>query len=155
MDNITTKRKPGRPKGSTNKAKVLPSGNMVVNVAMEKQIPNAPTCRINPQGFINWGTMNDFPQMLTGLYYSSSTHKSCVDFLVTAICGEGIDTDSMMPNYGETWESFLNKLAMDLVLFGGYSFQVIMNKDGKTYSFFHEPFNNVRCGNPDEDGNVS
>ena len=36
MDNITTKRKPGRPKGSTNKAKVLPSGNMVVNVAMEK-----------------------------------------------------------------------------------------------------------------------
>ena len=155
MDNITTKRKPGRPKGSTNKAKVLPSGNMVVNVAMEKQIPNAPTCRINPQGFINWGTMNDFPQMLTGLYYSSSTHKSCIDFLVTAICGEGIDTDSMMPNYGETWESFLNKLAMDLVLFGGYSFQVIMNKDGKTYSFFHEPFNNVRCGNPDEDGNVS
>ena len=99
--------------------------------------------------------MNDFPQMLTGLYYSSSTHKSCIDFLVTAICGEGIDTDSMMPNYGETWESFLNKLAMDLVLFGGYSFQVIMNKDGKTYSFFHEPFNNVRCGKPDEDGNIS
>ena len=150
-----TKGKPGRKPGSTNKVKKLGNNSVMLNINMEKQIPNAPTCRINPQGFINWGTMNDFPQMLTGLYYSSSTHKSCVDFLVTAICGEGIDTDSMMPNYGETWESFLNKLAMDLVLFGGYSFQVIMNKDGKTYSFFHEPFNNVRCGNPDEDGNVS
>lgn len=155
MDEITTKRKPGRPKYSTNKVKKLGTNSVMLNINMEKQIPNAPTCRLNPQGFINWGTMNDFPQMLTGLYYSSSTHKSCVDFLVTAICGEGIDTDSMMPNYGETWESFINKLAMDLVLFGGYAFQVIMNKDGKTYSFFHEPFNNVRCGNPDEDGNIS
>lgn len=148
-------KKPGRKPGSTNKVKKLGNNSVMLNVAMEKQIPNAPTCRLNPQGFINWGTMNDFPQMLTGLYYSSSTHKSCVDFLVTAICGEGIDTDSMMPNYGETWDSFINKLAMDLVLFGGYAFQVIMNKDGKTYSFFHEPFNNIRCGNPDEDGNIS
>ena len=148
-------KKPGRKPGSPNKVKKLGNNSVMLNVAMEKQIPNAPTCRLNPQGFINWGTMNDFPQMLTGLYYSSSTHKSCVDFLVTAICGEGIDTDSMMPNYGETWDSFINKLAMDLVLFGGYAFQVIMNKDGKTYSFFHEPFNNVRCGNPGEDGNIS
>ena len=60
-----------------------------------------------------------------------------------------------MPNYGETWESFISKLAQDLVMFGGYAFQVIMNKDGKTYSFYHEPFSNVRCGKPDEDGNVS
>ena len=148
-------KRPGRKPGSPNKVKKLGDNSVMLNINMEKQIPNAPTCRLNPQGFINWGNINDFPQMLTGLYYSSSTHKSCVDFLVTAICGESIDTDSMMPNYGETWDSFLNKLAMDLVLFGGYSFQVIMNKDGKTYSFFHEPFNNVRCGKPDEDGNVS
>ena len=148
-------KRPGRRAGVPNKVKKLGDNSVMLNINMEKQIPNAPTCRLNPQGFINWGTMNDFPQMLTGLYYSSSTHKSCVDFLVTAICGESIDTDSMMPNYGETWDSFINKLAMDLVLFGGYSFQVIMNKDGKTYSFFHEPFNNVRCGKPDEDGNIS
>ena len=148
-------KRPGRRAGVPNKVKKLGDNSVMLNINMEKQIPNAPTCRLNPQGFINWGNINDFPQMLTGLYYSSSTHKSCVDFLVTAICGESIDTDSMMPNYGETWDSFLNKLAMDLVLFGGYSFQVIMNKDGKTYSFFHEPFNNVRCGKPDEDGNIS
>ena len=148
-------KRPGRRAGVPNKVKKLGDNSVMLNINMEKQIPNAPTCRLNPQGFINWGTINDFPQMLTGLYYSSSTHKSCVDFLVTAICGESIDTDSMMPNYGETWDSFINKLAMDLVLFGGYSFQVIMNKDGKTYSFFHEPFNNVRCGKPDEDGNIS
>ena len=148
-------KRPGRRAGVPNKVKKLGDNSVMLNINMEKQIPNAPTCRLNPQGFINWGNINDFPQMLTGLYYSSSTHKSCVDFLVTAICGESIDTDSMMPNYGETWDSFISKLAMDLVLFGGYSFQVIMNKDGKTYSFFHEPFNNVRCGKPDEDGNIS
>ena len=69
MDNITTKGKPGRKPGSTNKVKKLGNNSVMLNINMEKQIPNAPTCRINPQGFINWGTMNDFPQMLTGLYY--------------------------------------------------------------------------------------
>ena len=148
------KRGPGRPKKNQEISQIT-RNTSVINVSMEKQIPNAPTCRINPQGYINWGNQNDFPELLTGLYYSSSTHKSCVDFLVTAICGENIDAESIMPNYGETWESFIAKLAQDLVIFGGYAFQVIMNKDGKSYSFYHEPFNNIRCGKPDEDGNVS
>lgn len=147
----TIKKGPGRPAGSKNKPK--PTNNLVIT--MERQIPNAPNCLINPMGWINWGDRNDFPQLLTGLYYSSSTHKSCVDFLVTAICGEDIKADNLMPNYGETWESFISKLAEDLVIFGGYAFQVIMNRDGKSYSFYHEPFNNVRCGKPDEDGNIS
>lgn len=142
------KRKPGRPKGSTNK-KISTSN--IITIDLEKQIPNAPTCRINPQGWINWGLDNLFPSQLTGLYYSSSTHKSCIDFIVTAICGDSIETDNMMPNYRESWVSFIGKLALDLTLFGGYAFQVIMNKDGKTYSFFHEPFSNVRCSKPNDD----
>ena len=149
MDEV--KRKPGRPKGSTNK-KINTSN--IITIDLEKQIPNAPTCRINPQGWINWGLDNLFPSQLTGLYYSSSTHKSCIDFIVTAICGDSIETDNMMPNYRESWESFISKLALDLTLFGGYAFQVIMNKDGKTYSFFHEPFSNIRCGKPNDDGLV-
>lgn len=148
------KRKPGRPKKNQD-VKMLNNGNMLLTINMEKQIPNAPTCKENPLGYINWGDRNDFPQLLTGLYYASSTHQACVDFIVTAIVGEGVESDNLMPNYKETWDSFISKLAMDLVLFGGYAFQVIMNKDGKTYSFFQEPFNNVRCGLPDEDGNVS
>jgi len=54
-------KKPGRKPGSPNKVKKLGNNSVLLNVAMEKQIPNAPTCRLNPQGFINWGTMNDFP----------------------------------------------------------------------------------------------
>lgn len=139
--------KPGRPLGSKNKPKV-PN---LVTFNLEKQIPNAPETKINPLGWINWGLRNDFPEFLTSLYYTSTTHKACVDFITTAICGEQIITDSLMPNYGESWDSFINKLALDLVLFGGYSFQVIMNKDGKTYSFYHQPFNTVRCGTPNDE----
>lgn len=137
------------------KNKPKPIQGQVIKVDMEKQIPNAPTNRINPQGFINWGDRNDFPQFLTSMYYSSSTHKSCIDFIVTAICGEGINADTFMPNYKETWESFIGKIAFDLTIYGGYAFQVIMNKDGKTFSFYHEPFSNVRCGKPDENGDVT
>ena len=146
-----TKRKPGRPLGSTNKK--TPKAN-IITIDLEKQIPNAPTCRVNPQGWVNWGMDNLFPNTITGLYYSSSTHKSCIDFIVTAICGDSINADNLMPNYSESWESFIEKLALDLTLFGGYAFQVIMNKDGKTYSFFHEPFTNVRCAPKNDDGQV-
>lgn len=150
---MAEKRGPGRPKGSVNKPK--PISGSVIKVDLEKQIPNAPTIRVNPQGYINWGERNDFPQFLTNMYYSSSTHKSCVDFIVTALCGEGVSADQYMPNDKETWESFIGKLAFDLTVYGGYAFQVIMNKDGKTYSYFHEPFSNVRCGKPDENGEVN
>lgn len=152
--NTNNKSKPGRKPGSKNTVKNLTNGNVLINVGLEKQIPNAPTCRENPQGWVNWGLDNLFPNQLTGLYYSSSTHKSCVDFLVTAICGDSIETDNLMPNYSESWDSFINKLALDLMIFGGYAFQVIMNKDGRTYSFFHEPFTNIRCAPENEDGQV-
>ena len=148
------KRGPGRPKGSTTKVQTLKNGNMIIT--MEKQIPNAPTTRPNSNGkWINWGQDNTFPQLLSDLYYTSSTHKSCIDFIVTAICGEEIITDNIMPNYGETWDAFIQKIALDLAIYGGYSFQIIQNKDGKTYSFYHTPFNNVRVGTKDEDGQIS
>ena len=130
---------------------------------MEKQVESAPKTSNSNRGWINWGYRNDYPLQLSNLYYNSPTHQSCVDFAVSAIVGDGVDYDKMklneqeelVPNYTETWEDFLEKISLDYVLYGAYAFQIIKNKDDKTYSFYHQPIGDVRCSPKDEDGIIT
>ena len=158
MEKNTKKR--GRPVGSTNKAKDAFNSHSLI-MEFDKQLMGAPVCRNSNRGWVNWGLKNDYPQRLSELYTNTIIHRSCIDFAVTAIIGDGIDYDAMenwdaesMPNYTQTWDEFLKCLAMDFVLYGSYAFQIIRNKDGKTFSFYHQPISNVRCGERDEDGNI-
>lgn len=157
-----------RPKGSKNKPKTpkyefsRTSGGMVVKINMEKQVENTPVMRDSRRGWINYGTRNMYPLELSNLYYNSPTHKACVDFEVASIVGDGIDYEAMRmdesklyPNYQESWDQFLQKIALDYCLFGSYSFQIIRNKDGRTYSFYHQPITDVRCSPRDEDGVIT
>ena len=102
------KRKPGRPKGSANKPK--DSASNVITVNMEKQILNIPRTLVNPQGWINWGVRNDFPNMLEELYFNSPTNRAAIDFIAENIVKD-IEGDYIAPNYTEDWNTFLNKLA--------------------------------------------
>lgn len=147
----------GRTKGSKNKVK----GGSSVLLQMDKQLEGAPVTRNSNRGWVNWGLKNDYPTKLSELYFNSIIHKSCVDFAVSAILGEGIDYDSMenidaesMPNYTQTWDDFVKCLAKDYIIYGSYSFQIIRNKDGRTFSFYHQPISSVRCGERNEDGNI-
>ena len=157
-----------RPKGSKNKPKISKyefsrtRGGMVVKINMEKQVENTPIMRDSRRGWINYGTRNMYPLELSNLYYNSPTHKACIDFEVASIVGDGIDYDAMRmdesklyPNYQESWDQFLQKIALDYSLFGSYAFQIIRNKDGKTYSFYHQPITDVRCSPRDEDGVIT
>ena len=151
-----------RPKGSRNRPKVTLSsknGSAVITVKLEKQIEGTPINRRSAMGWVNYGVRNDYPQRLSGLYYNSVTHRACIDFATTAICGDGVDYDRMelsesenVPNYQESWDTLIEKCAKDLCIYGGYALQIIKNNDGKTYSFYHQPFGDVRCSERDEDG---
>lgn len=147
-----------RPKGSKNKIQ----GGSSVLLEFDKQLEGAPITRTSNRGWINWGARNNYPQKLSELYVNSIIHKSCIDFAVSAIVGEGIDYNAMenfdsesMPNYTQTWDDFITCLAKDYVLYGSYAFQIIKNKDGKTYSFYHQPISSVRCGERDSEGNIT
>lgn len=151
-----------RPKGSRNRPKVTLSsknGSAVITVKLEKQIEGTPVNRRSAMGWVNWGVRNDYPQRLSDLYYNSVSHKGCIDFTTTAICGSGVDYDAMKinesesyPNYQESWDTLIEKCAKDLCIYGGYALQIIKNNDDKTYSFYHQPFGDVRCSERDEDG---
>ena len=153
-----------RTKGSKNKPKIDTINNSsVIKIKMEKQVESAPKTQNSNRGWINWGYRNDYPLQLSNLYYNSPTHQSCVDFAVSAIVGDGVDYDKMklndqeelVPNYTESWEDFLEKISLDYVLYGAFAFQIIKNKDDKTFSFYHQPIGDVRCSPKDEDGVIT
>jgi hypothetical protein len=128
----------------------------------EKQIEGAPINRNSNRGYVNWGLRNDYPIKLSELYFNSIVHKSCVDFGVTAVVGDGVDYQAMnmdktevMPNQYQTWDEFIRCLVLDYILYGSYAFQIIRNKDGRTFSYYHQPISSVRCSPRDEEGNIT
>ena len=148
-----------RTKGAKNKK---PLNSYILQEKFEKQLEGAPICRNSNKGWVNWGQKNDYPQKLSELYFNSIVHKSCVDFIVTSIIGEGVDYEKMnanqselVPNYQQTWDELLRCLALDMVVYGTFSFQIIKNKDGKTYSYYHQPVSTVRCSQRDDEGNIT
>lgn len=155
----------GRPKGSKNKPKVeltkRPDGSAIITIKLEKQIESMPINRDSSMGYVKWGIRNDYPQRLSDLYYNSVTHKSCVDFAVTAILGDGVDYDAMefdeselTPNYQYSWDELIERISLDYVLYGSFALQIIKNRDDQTYSFFHQPMSDVRFSPRNEDGVV-
>lgn len=148
-----------RPLGSKNKPKVKGSG--VYLTELEKQIEGSAITRKNALGWVNWGVKNNYPNLMLDLYNMSTTHRACINFGVQSILGNGVDTDAMgvdgtqvVPNYAETWDDLIKNIALDYMLYGSYAIQIIRNKDGKTYSFWHLPLDKVRWSEYDEDGQI-
>lgn len=148
----------GRKLGSKNKPKN--NGGLEV-LKFEKQIAGSPITRSSNQGWINWGAKNDMPNQLLNLYNESPTHAAAINFGVQSIVGNGIDYDTMgldgsqiWPNYQYSWDELIRNIALDYMLYGSYAIQIILNKDRKTYSFWHIGLDKVRCGEYDEDGQI-
>lgn len=152
-----------RPVGSKNRPKTPQNKNGVFTVNLEKQIENAPVVRANAMGWVNYGSRNLYPFDLINLYNTSVTHKACCDFATNALCGEGIDWDAMQmksqdlqnPSYYMGWNEFIRALAFDMCLYNAFAFQIIKNKDNKSYSFFPQPIETIRLEEADEDGVIN
>jgi len=150
-----------RPIGSKNKPKVTKNSGSVFLTKLEKQIEGSAVTKKNALGWVNWGQRNDYPNLLLDLYNQSPTHRACINFGVQSILGNGVDFDAMklngdevVPNYVQTWDDLIKNISLDYMLYGSYALQIIMNKDGKTFSFWHMPLDKVRWTEYDEDGQI-
>lgn len=154
-----------RPKGSLNKktiekmSKQTRRNNLQV-LNFDKQIANTAVCKTNQMyNIVNFGEKNDYTYKLLDLYTTSVTMNACVEFATNAIVGTGLDTEAMgeeliNPNYYTDWFTFLRALAWDFVMYNAFSFQIVKNRDNKTYSFFYQSVADVRMEEMDEDGVV-
>lgn len=159
MAEITKKR--GRPVGSTNKKPTLSKSSVYIT-NFEKEIEGSALTRKNALGWVNWGLRNNYPFLLLDLYNQSPTHRACINFGVQSIIGNGVDYDAMqidrtqiVPNYEQSWDDFIKCISLDYMLYGSYAVQIIKNKDGQTFSFWHMPLDKVRWSEYDEDGQIT
>ena len=148
-----------RTKGALNKPKNIGGA---FNIKLEKHVEETPITRKSGFNWVKWGMNNDYPKLLLDLFAQSPTHSAAINFGVQSILGDGVDYESsnfdgneIVPNYYQNWEELIRSIAFDYMLFGSYAVQIIMNKDGKTLSYYHMPLDKVRWGEYDEDGQIT
>lgn len=110
-------------------------------------------------GFISFGEKNLFPEDIINANSKSPVNASIIESTVTYVCGKGVrdskpNADNYIgtPNTNENWDDIIEKIAKDYKTFGGFYFQVIVNKDGSTVSIFHQDFSEVRIGSITDTG---
>lgn len=123
-------------------------------INLSANVPTYPTFTRNTKGWINYGTDNNLPQRIIDLNNESAVNKSIIENKVTYICGSGIDDTlySGQPNTNEDWDTLIEKIAKDYTTFGGFCFQVVLNKNGSNVSLFHTDFSKIRVGETNEYG---
>ena len=148
---------------------ILPPGNFapdannkltIINLAAAGTTPAFPKLQLNRAGWINYGPKNDFPQQIIRYNSKSPVNRAIIESTVTYVCGKGVrDTVADVagyvgvPNTSESWDDLIEPLAKDYKTFGGFYFQVVVNKGSTTVSLFHQDFSSVRIGQIDDYGN--
>lgn len=148
-------------KMTKNSKKIQSKANYAL-MQFDKQIEGVSITKPSSFGWVKWGIKNDYPNQLLNLYANSPTHASCINFGVQALIGEGVDYEAMQldssqiqPNYYQNWNEVLRSLALDFQLYGSYCIEIIKNKDGKSFSFYHIPLEKVRWSEYDSDGQIT
>lgn len=110
--------------------------------------------------WVYYGENNLLPQYFIDLYDNCAIHKAVVTSKVNQIMGDGIvSLNNPMAtvnliNNKENVAEVMKKCALDFMLFGGFSLNVIWSKDRKSIAeIYHLDFSRVRSGkvNPETD----
>jgi hypothetical protein len=146
--------------------------NKKINIIAEEKlyVPQLLEVTTRRDDFIKYGEDNLFPDYLLSLLEKSAIHKSIQigkqDMTVgdgLKIVTENLPADQMaivtkfmnMPNPYENLEDITYKIAMDLIVYGAYALNIIWSKDRQTIAeIYHIDYGKLRCGKPDEDGNM-
>lgn len=129
-------------------------GKQYAVIKLSESVKTYPTFKRNTKGWIEYDKDNLLPQRIVDLNNESAINKAVIENKVTYICGAGVDDSEYygQPNPNDDWDSLIEKIAKDYVTFGGFSFQVILNENGKSVSLYHTDFSKIRIGNVNEYG---
>ena len=115
---------------------------------------------LNRLDYVLYGEGNMMPQYLISRYNNSAIHKAIIISKKEQILGDGIvSLNNPMAtvnfiNESENVKDVFEKCALDLVLFGGFSLNVIWSRDRKSIAeIYHIDFSRIRSGkiNPETD----
>lgn len=109
---------------------------------------------------------NRYPDFLLQCYNRSGKHKALIDGKIHYICGNGFEIDAKglttldaakfldavnkANKYGETISDIAKKVALDRRLFGGCYIQIVFNKSGKGFDYYHMDYSSLRLDKEEE-----
>lgn len=109
-----------------------------------------------------YNTNNVFPQVIANFAVESPTNQAALDRKTMMIQGEGIDLTKVNANLrrllnnlnedGMTINDLLYKVSRDYATFGGYALKITWGNDGYIRYIDHIPFEDVRIGEPFNNG---
>lgn len=113
--------------------------------------------RRSRRNWVKFGWDNNYPQMCLDLANSSPLQKAILENKVSYMYGAGLaktEDNIFTPNLGETWADLTLKCMSDFVYLNAFAIQVILNESGNKFSFYHQPVDQIRFGNYDENNMI-
>ena len=111
--------------------------------------------------WVYYGDTNLLPQYFIELYDNCSIHKAVVTSKVNQIMGDGIVSlnnpmaSVNLINPSENVSDVMRKCALDFMLFGGFSLQIVKTRDGKGIAeIYHLDFSRVRSGKLNDEDKI-
>ena len=98
-------------------------------------------------GWIKFGADNLYPDLILNLVNASPLQKAILETKKTYILGAGqekTEDNIYTPHMFESWFELFSKCTSDMVYFGAFAVQAILNESGNRFSFYHTPVNQVR-----------
>lgn len=103
--------------------------------------------------WVKFGWDNNYPQLCLDLANASPLQKAILENKISYMYGAGIaktEDNIFTPNLSEGWDSLLFKCMVDMVYLNAFAVQVILNESGNKFSFYHQPVDQIRLGNYNE-----
>jgi hypothetical protein len=114
---------------------------------------------VKNKDWVFFGEDNLAPQHLIELYNYSALNRTCLTAKRDGVIGRGLYTENpedenrlLMANSTETVYEVFKKAALDYVLFGGFSLNIIWKQDRSLgiAEIYHLDFSRLRCGKTDD-----
>jgi hypothetical protein len=110
--------------------------------------------------WVYYGDQNLLPQYFIELYDNCAIHKAVVTSKVNQIMGDGVVSlnnpmaSVNLINPSENVSDVMRKCALDFMLFGGFSLQIVKARDGSIAEIYHLDFSRVRSGKLNDDDKI-
>ncbi len=95
--------------------------------------------------YISYGEDNQYPEYLTYLFNKSSLHNAIVSSKSLYTFGQGFaGGDFIVNRLGESLNDVVKKAVLDVLLYGGFRFEVVYNAMGKICEIYHPDYAGLR-----------